>query len=229
VVKRNRAGLGDPGRHNQSPALSDQGIQARPHPPGHFFGRNHPMTPSDHAPEQPKSRNEDFYDREMAPVLAKLADICRARGMAMIAAVEFDPGAIAVSGSLPDNPSMAMTMLTHCANAGEDFDAYALSLLGWMDEQGIDFSLSACLAAIYEKQAQGLLPAAPTDEMSPRYRVEIDQNSYVSGYELIAAPAPTSQPSAAIVTEGSAPVDLSASGRLEVDTSGYVTGFTYAP
>lgn len=105
------------------------------------------MTNSEQPSAQPKSRNEDYYDREMAPVLAKLADICRARGMAMVAAVEFDPGAIAVTGSLPEQPSMAMTMLTHCANAGEDFDAYARGLRAWMDEQGIDYSASACLNA----------------------------------------------------------------------------------
>lgn len=95
-----------------------------------------------------KSRNEAYYDREMAPVLAKLAEICRNRGMAMLCTIECDPGTTAITGSLPEGPSMAMTMLTHCANAGEDFDVYARGLRHWMDEQGISYEHSACLSAI---------------------------------------------------------------------------------
>lgn len=106
------------------------------------------MTDSEQPGAQPKSRNEDYYDREMAPVLAKLADICRNRGMAMLCAIEVDPGATSVIGTLPEQPSMAMTMLTHCANAGEDVDTYLRGLRDWMDEQGIDYSGSACLSAL---------------------------------------------------------------------------------
>lgn len=97
---------------------------------------------------EPKSANEEFYERDCSKVLGLIAEMCRVRGIAFIAALEYDPGATAVVGTLPAAPSMAMTMLTHCANATEDFDGYARGLVAWMDQQGIDYTHSPCLLAI---------------------------------------------------------------------------------
>lgn len=98
-------------------------------------------------PEQ-KSANEEFYERDCSKALGLIAEMCRVRGISFIAALEYDPGATAIVGTLPSAPSVAMTMLTHCANATEDFDAYARGLVIWMDEQGIDYSHSPGLMAI---------------------------------------------------------------------------------
>lgn len=98
-------------------------------------------------PEQ-KSAGEEFYERDCAKALGFIAEMCKVRGISFVSALEYQPGAIAVVGTLPPDPGFAMTMLTHCANAGENFDAYAFGLVDWMDDQGVDYSGSPGLVAI---------------------------------------------------------------------------------
>ena len=97
---------------------------------------------------EPKSANEEFYERDCAKALGLITEMCRVRGISFVSVLEYDPGAMSVVGTLPAAPGVAMTMLTHCANAGEDFDAYARGLVEWMDQQGIDYAHSPCLMAI---------------------------------------------------------------------------------
>lgn len=96
----------------------------------------------------PKSPNEEFYERDCSKALGLIAEMCKVRGIAFISALEYDPGATAVVGTLPAEPSVPMVMLTHCANAVDDFDAYARGLVEWMDQQGISYAHSPALLAI---------------------------------------------------------------------------------
>ncbi len=55
--------------------------------------------------------NETFYDEQIAPELARLAQLCAENNMSLLAAVEYAPGSIAETRLFSQAPSWAMEML----------------------------------------------------------------------------------------------------------------------
>ncbi|MES2319986.1 MAG: hypothetical protein V4631_21100 [Pseudomonadota bacterium] len=98
------------------------------------------------------SENEKFYDEEVAPVLAAVSELCASRGFSMVVAVEFDPGAIGTISRLPDTPTLAMIMLSHCAKTGDNIDGYVLGLLKFCKENDIDYSRSMVMRSLDPSQ-----------------------------------------------------------------------------
>lgn len=98
---------------------------------------------------QEQTENEKFYEREIALVLGKVSDMCKAQGLPLVAVVEIDPGVSSVIGWLPAaGASISMALLTECASNGEDFDGFVRKVLGFMDSNGIDYSASKALVAL---------------------------------------------------------------------------------
>ncbi len=95
---------------------------------------------------------ERFYDSQIAPVLQALSELCSTQGFAFVGAVEFLPGAIGTMTWLPDQPSLAMIMLGHCAKTGDNIDGYLFGLLDFVKEHEIDYSRSVVMRLAEESR-----------------------------------------------------------------------------
>jgi len=89
-----------------------------------------------------KTENEKWYDKEVAPKLAELANLCGDKGMAFVAVVEYNPGDRGETRLLPSESGLAMRMLAYCAKTGHNLDSYVFGLLRYFKEKGIDTSSS---------------------------------------------------------------------------------------
>lgn len=88
------------------------------------------------------SEAEDWYDRELAPKLRELAEICYARGMSFFASVEYEPGSRAGTYWLTKDAGLEMTMIQHCSKTAPNIDGYVLGLIKYCREKGIDTGAS---------------------------------------------------------------------------------------
>lgn len=96
---------------------------------------------------------EQYYDHHIAPMLEALSERCQQQGFTLVAAVEFAPGEIGTMSWLPDQPSLAMVMLGHCAKTGDNLDGYVLGLLEFVQAQGIDYSRSLVMRLLEESRS----------------------------------------------------------------------------
>jgi hypothetical protein len=86
--------------------------------------------------------SERFYDEEVAPALAAIAEKCLANGMSIVATVEYGPEDRGSTIALTPRPGLAMVMLGHCAKMGENIDGYIMGLQRYCRHNGIDTSAS---------------------------------------------------------------------------------------
>ena len=86
--------------------------------------------------------NEEFYDREIAPVLLELMEKCLARDMAIIAVVEYKNGETGRTTGLPANASLPMVMINHCAKTVPNIDGYILGVAKYCRQNGISLGSS---------------------------------------------------------------------------------------
>jgi hypothetical protein len=89
--------------------------------------------------------NEEFYDKEVAPVLADLARKCNARNMSFVTAIEFEPDDTALTLMMGPDPGLAITMMYMCAKAGVNIDAYLIGLIRHARTKNINMDQSAFL------------------------------------------------------------------------------------
>lgn len=94
------------------------------------------------------SEDEAWYDAEIAPALAALAKRCFERGMAFVAAVEYQPGNHAGTYCMTDGAGLAMEMLNLCAQTAPNVDSYIMHLRKLCKERGQDISGSFVLRGI---------------------------------------------------------------------------------
>lgn len=88
--------------------------------------------------------NEAWFDAEIAPKLLELCNACADRGMSFLACVEYDPGERSTTTRITNN-SLSMSMLSLCAQAGVNIDAYIFGLLRHLNKHDIDYSSSVVL------------------------------------------------------------------------------------
>lgn len=88
------------------------------------------------------SDNEDWYDREISPKLAELANACGDRGLSFIAVVEYEHGSQATTTRFAEGAGLAMTMIKHCAHTAPNLDGYVIGLIKYCRENGIDTGAS---------------------------------------------------------------------------------------
>jgi hypothetical protein len=88
------------------------------------------------------SENERFYDEEIAPALMEIATKLKARGMGMVATVEYAPGQRGDTYALPADACLAMRMVQHCSKTAPNVDGYMIGIIRYCKEQGIDTSAS---------------------------------------------------------------------------------------
>jgi hypothetical protein len=73
--------------------------------------------------------DEQWYDKEIAPTLLDLSKKCEARGISLVAVVEYAPGERGRTSTISDGAGLEMRMLDFCARAGSNVDAYILALI----------------------------------------------------------------------------------------------------
>lgn len=88
------------------------------------------------------SDKEEFYDKEVAPVLLELANKCAERGLHFLAQVEYDPGKFGLTRKFSGDPDIAMIMLDFCARSRRNIDGYIMGLMRYCTENKIDFRQS---------------------------------------------------------------------------------------
>jgi hypothetical protein len=84
------------------------------------------------------SESEDWYDREIAPLLLALANKCGDRGMSFLSVVEYEPGRRSRTQRLLESAGLEMTMISHCAMTAPNIDGYMIGLIRYCRERGID-------------------------------------------------------------------------------------------
>lgn len=105
--------------------------------------------------------NEAFYDNEIAPKLAELAQACSARGMNFAAAVQYAPDAYA-SVSLVDTERACtgMFMTRQAIMSNGNLDSLVLGTLKWLRAKGINTGASL-VARILERAGDDRKTLAP--------------------------------------------------------------------
>lgn len=92
--------------------------------------------------------NEAWFDQEIAPATAALAQRCRERGMSFLATTEFAPGQRASIEHLEPHAGMAMHMLRINMHTGDNFDAYVINLVKWTTAHKVNLCGSLIMAKI---------------------------------------------------------------------------------
>lgn len=92
--------------------------------------------------------SEEIYDKEIAPLLMQVAEICKQHNFPMVAEVEYLPGERGSTSLLPPEASLAMTMILHCADTAPNVDSYIIGLARYCKERGIDYSSSVIMREI---------------------------------------------------------------------------------
>lgn len=82
------------------------------------------------------SDNEKFCDDVIAPRLQDVANLCRERGMSLLATIEHDYGAMNSSILLHRTHSFAMTMIAAAQQASGNVDALIFALMKHGKEYG---------------------------------------------------------------------------------------------
>ena len=90
---------------------------------------------------------EAWYDAEIAPALADLANRCAARGMAFVAVVECQPGDHAGTYMVGEDAGLALHMVSLCSRTAPNVDAYLMNLRRLCKDKGIDTGGSFAMRA----------------------------------------------------------------------------------
>ena len=88
------------------------------------------------------SENEEWYDKEIAPALREIGKKCEEKGVAFVSVVEYDPGEIGRSFTLPATAALAMVMINYCARTAPNLDSYVIGLLRYCRQAGINVDSS---------------------------------------------------------------------------------------
>lgn len=80
--------------------------------------------------------NEEFYDNEIAPVLAELAKKCGEREMGFLSAVGLGPESIATTSLLFSDSGIAMTLASLAIHAKGNVDELFFALKRYADKHG---------------------------------------------------------------------------------------------
>lgn len=88
------------------------------------------------------SEDEAWYDAEIAPALAALANRCHERGMAFVAVVEYKPGDHAGTYMVGEDAGLALHMVSLCSRTAPNVDAFVINLARHCKAKGIDTGAS---------------------------------------------------------------------------------------
>lgn len=101
---------------------------------------------------------EAQYDELIAPKLEAIAKECAAMGSDIVAVVEYGTGQRGETRTVGNDSSLAMKMLTFCANAGENIDAFAINVMRHCRKNGIDTGSSMVLTRLFGSDVHREVP-----------------------------------------------------------------------
>jgi hypothetical protein len=96
------------------------------------------------------AEREDFYDREIAPVLLELAKKCEDRGLSFIAMAEWEPGETGRTMSVREGASINLRMALWAMQAQGNADSLILA----MKRHGQDHGHNSMCLAMLDRTAQ---------------------------------------------------------------------------
>lgn len=82
-------------------------------------------------------KNETIYDKEIAPRLLEIGEICKANGIPFMAVAEWSPGEIGRTDMRTNDECLEMTMIRHCAKTAPNIDGYIIGLSRYANENCI--------------------------------------------------------------------------------------------
>lgn len=93
------------------------------------------------------SEDEAWYDAEIAPALAGLANRCHERGMSFLALVEYQPGDRGRTVYLTKEVGLHMEMVSLCAATVPNVDRYIMAVKRLCKDKGLDTGASYAMKA----------------------------------------------------------------------------------
>lgn len=92
--------------------------------------------------------NDEFYDKEIAPELARLARLCEKKDMSFIAVVEIDEGDFGRTSLFTEDAHLTMLLLKVLTKADGNMDAFLSGVLRYAKENNIDYGDSVFMKLI---------------------------------------------------------------------------------
>lgn len=99
--------------------------------------------------------NEEWYDKEIAPELARLAKMCEKKDMSFIAVVEFNKDEFGRTTLFTEDAHLTMMLLKVLTVANGNMDAFLSGVLRYANENNIDYG-----GSVFMKLIAGKMPAA---------------------------------------------------------------------
>lgn len=97
---------------------------------------------------------EAQYDELIAPKLEAIAKECAALGSDIVAVVEYGNNARGETRTVGADSSLAMKLLTFCANAGENLDAFFINVTRHCRKHNIDTSGSMVMSMLNRSEGK---------------------------------------------------------------------------
>ncbi len=85
---------------------------------------------------------EQIYDREIAPKLKEVGDLCLKYGIPFLAVAEYLPGKIGCTEFKTNDECIEMVMIRHCSKTAPNVDGYVIGLIRWAKKKGISMNAS---------------------------------------------------------------------------------------
>jgi len=83
-----------------------------------------------------EKEREDFYDKEIAPELAKLRDRCVERGLQFLALVEWEPGEYGRTTGLKAPLGLAIEWANWAGQSNGNIDSFMIAVMRQAHERG---------------------------------------------------------------------------------------------
>ena len=85
---------------------------------------------------------EQIYDREIAPKLKEVGDLCVKHGIPFLAVAEYLPGKIGRTAFQTNDECISMVMIRHCVKTAPNIDGYVIGLVQWAKKKNINMDAS---------------------------------------------------------------------------------------
>lgn len=82
--------------------------------------------------------SEQIYDEQIAPLLVKVAELCKSHGMSLVAAVEYKPGSLGHTRMLAEDWTAAIVMVDEAVAACGNIDRLVISVVRRAKQYGHD-------------------------------------------------------------------------------------------
>jgi len=105
--------------------------------------------------------HEKIYDKEIAPKLKEIGEICVKHDIPFLAVAEWAPGKVGRTDFQTQDECIDMVMIRHCAKTAPNIDGYVIGLVRWARAHKVDFSRSIVLQRWWQDGEKGERPKSP--------------------------------------------------------------------